>query len=319
MPRKHASPLRRLVARTSGFQGRIAEVDLRLLRVFVNVAEHGGFAAAEIALGKSKSAVSIDISSLEKRLNLTLCQRGRSGFALTAAGEAVLDATLKFFADMEIFQKRLSDATGTLSGEFRLYLPDTIQIHGETALVRAIERFSTRFPNVYMNVRSGTPREVEFAVINGTATAGITLYPQQRPEMQTTALFQETSFIYCGQRHPFFSLLETDITRAALTQARMIEVSDAATSPAWDGLKAEMNFRATADNVDSRALLILSGVYLGFLPELFAAPMLTEGSLRKVAFGDLSLTNSFYLLARPSPENEPMIEAFRSILDEVSA
>jgi len=319
LPLSRASSARRRATRSSGFQGRIAEVDLRLLRVFVCVVEHSGFAAAEIALGKSKSAISIDISSLEKRLNLSLCQRGRSGFALTTAGKSVLDATLKFFADMDAFQKRLGEATGTLSGQLRLFLPDTIQIHGETALVRAIECFSSRFPDVHMNVRSGTPREVEFAVINGTATLGITLYPQLRPEMQTTALFKETSSIYCGQRHPFFALTETDITRAELTQARMIEVSDAATSPAWDEIRSDISFSATADNVDARALLILSGVYIGFLPDLFAAPIVAEGRLRKIAFGGLFLTNSFYLLARPSPENEQLVDAFRAVLDEVSA
>lgn len=304
--------------RTTGFQGRIAEVDLRLLRVFTAVAEHGGFAAAEVALGKSKSAVSIDISSLEKRLNTTLCHRGRSGFALTPSGESVLDATRKLFDDIDSFQKRLNEASGTLSGRFRLYLPDTIQIHGETVLVRAIERFTVHYPDIYMDVRSATPREVEFAVLNGSATMGITLYPHQRPEMQTTPLFQEAASLYCGQRHPFFSMMDEDITRADLTAARMIEVSDATTSPRWDELRSEMNFSAAADNIDSRTLLILSGVYIGFLPDLFAEPMVAEGRLRRIAFDGLALTNSFYLLARPSQDSEPMTAAFRSVLNEVS-
>ncbi|WP_242010085.1 LysR family transcriptional regulator [Acetobacter conturbans] len=319
MPPSRASTSRRPAVRNNGFQGRIAEVDLRLLRVFASVAEHGGFSAAEIALGKSKSAVSIDISSLEKRLNLTLCQRGRSGFALTPAGEAVLDATMKLFADLDSFQKRLSEASGKLSGHFVLYLPDTIQMHGETVLVRGIERFAKRYPEVYLTVRSVSPREVEFAVLNGTATAGITLYPQQRPEMETTPLFSEASALYCGQRHSFFSLPDEQITRADLTQARMITVVDAATSPRWEELRHEMTFSATAENVDSRTLLILSGVYIGFLPVLFAEPMVEAGQVRRISFDGLSFTSNFYLLARPSPENELMIDTFRAVLDEVSS
>ena len=38
------------------FTGEIGDIDLRLLRVFMAVADHGGFAAAEVALGKNKSA-----------------------------------------------------------------------------------------------------------------------------------------------------------------------------------------------------------------------------------------------------------------------
>ncbi|MBO1358796.1 LysR family transcriptional regulator [Acetobacter sacchari] len=319
MPRSQAVRSRRPTPRhpSSGFAGRVAEVDLRLLRVFASVAAHGGFAAAEVALGKSKSAVSIDISSLEKRLNLVLCQRGRSGFALTPAGAIVLDATQKLFADLDAFQKRVNDASGTLTGRFSLYLPDTIQIHSDTALLPAIERFATRYAAVHLDVHSASPREVEFAVRSGAATAGITLYPQQRPEMQTTALFQEASFLYCGRGHPFFSATDGAITRAMLASARMIAVSEAASSPRWDDLRNEMNYSATAENIDSRALLILSGVYIGFLPELFAAPMEAEGRLRRIPFDGLLVTHGFYLLTRPSPETQVMIDAFRAILDEV--
>lgn len=113
-------------------------------------------------------------------------------------------------------------------------------------------------------------------------------------------------------------MTDEEITRADLTAARMIEVSDATTSPRWDELRSEMNFSAAADNIDSRTLLILSGVYIGFLPDLFAEPLLQEGHLRRIVFGGLSLTNSFYLLARPSQESEPMTVAFRSVLNEVS-
>lgn len=310
-------PSARPAAKLAGFQGRIAEVDLRLLRVFVSVATHGGFAPAEIALGKSKSAVSIDISALEKRLGLTLCHRGRAGFSLTQSGRAVLDATLKFFADIASFQKRLGEAAGTLSGPFRLYLPDTIQIHGETVLTRAIERFSSRYPDIYLTVRSATPREVSFAVLNGNATAGITLYPQPAPQIRSVSLFDEVSALYCGARHPFFARAEADITREALTGARMIEVSDTASSPAWDDIRAEMDFRAQAENIDSRALLILSGAYIGFLPTLFAEPMVQAGQLRRISFSGLSLTNTFYLLTRPSPENDLKTAAFSAVLDEV--
>ncbi|GBR08250.1 LysR family transcriptional regulator [Acetobacter oeni] len=319
MPRspQTSSQAPRRVIRSTGFQGRIAEVDLRLLRVFTTVAEQGGFAAAEIMLGKSKSSISIDISSLEKRLNLSLCQRGRGGFCLTPEGQGVLDATRTLFRDIDGFRQRLNQVSGHLSGRFCLYLTDNIQIHGETVLVRALSCFTSRHPDVYMEVRSASTRDVEFAVLNGTATAGLTLYPPDRPGMQTTALFNERSRLYCGHRHPLFGCAEANITPEILAAARMIEVSDASSSPRWDEIRDTVNFCATAENVDSRALLILSGSYLGFLPELFARQMVSENKLRHVDFSDLHLTNTFHLLVRPTPENGLLAETFRAILEEV--
>ncbi|MCE2575214.1 LysR family transcriptional regulator [Komagataeibacter sp. FNDCR2] len=302
--------------RGGGFNGQIAEVDLRLLRVFRTVAERGGFSAAEIALGKSKSSISIDISALENRLNLTLCLRGRSGFSLTAEGRMVLEATDQLQADISRFQQRINDASGVLSGRFCLYVPDNTQVHGETAIIRAIETFTTRHPDVFMDVRSASTREVEFAVLNGQATAGITLYAHHQPDMHDTTLFTERLNLYCGQRHPLFTVPEAEITTATLAAQNMIEVSDAAQSLRWEDMRDRMTFAAAAENVDSRALLILSGNYIGFLPEAFARPLLRDGLLRHISFGDLHLITSFHFLVRSSPETGLMVETFRTILED---
>ncbi|MBE7730258.1 LysR family transcriptional regulator [Komagataeibacter sp. FXV3] len=324
MTREHTSspgnsaPSRRKAShrKAAGFHGQIAEVDLRLLRVFRTVAEHGGFAAAEVALGKSKSSISIDISALENRLGLRLCMRGRSGFALTAEGRMVMEATNTLFSDIARFQQRINEASGTLSGRFCLYVPDNIQIHGETALVRAIEIFTTRHPGVFLDIRSASPREVEFAVLNGQASAGITLNPRHLPNMEAIPLFQEELHLFCGMRHPLFTMPEDTITPEILSRHRMIEVSGAASSPMWEGIRPRLTFSAAAENVDSRALLILSGSYVGFLPEPFAQPLLRAGLLRRIMLGGLQLVTGFHFIARPSPETGLMVDIFRRILEE---
>ena len=63
--------------------GQISDMDLRLLRVFRSVVECGGMAAAELELNIATSTISRHIKDLETRLGLTLCRRGRGGFALT--------------------------------------------------------------------------------------------------------------------------------------------------------------------------------------------------------------------------------------------
>ncbi|VEB41567.1 chromosome replication initiation inhibitor protein [Chromobacterium violaceum] len=61
--------------------GQVSDFDIRLLRLFRAVAECGGFSAAEGVLGISRSAISLQMGDLEKRLGIRLCQRGRAGFA----------------------------------------------------------------------------------------------------------------------------------------------------------------------------------------------------------------------------------------------
>ena len=60
-------------------KGRLSDVDVKLLRVFTRVVEHGGFSAAQAELGISQASISTYMSDLEARLGVRLCQRGRSG------------------------------------------------------------------------------------------------------------------------------------------------------------------------------------------------------------------------------------------------
>ena len=69
------------------------DVDLKLLRVFVEVVRCGGFSAAQAALNSSQSAISGQMTTLETRLGVKLCDRGRSGFRLTDQGRATYAAT----------------------------------------------------------------------------------------------------------------------------------------------------------------------------------------------------------------------------------
>lgn len=66
--------------------GQLSDMDLRLLRVFKAVVDCGGMSAAELELNISLSTISKHIKDLEQRLGLTLCQRGREGFAVTDEG-----------------------------------------------------------------------------------------------------------------------------------------------------------------------------------------------------------------------------------------
>ncbi len=78
----------------------VTDTDLRLLRVFRAVVACGGFAAAELELNINRSTISRHIKDLETRLGVTLCRRGRAGFALTTEGEQVYASAQKMMAAM---------------------------------------------------------------------------------------------------------------------------------------------------------------------------------------------------------------------------
>ncbi len=66
-------------------------MELREMRVFIGVVEGGSLSAAGRRLGVSQSALSQTISSLERRLEVRLLERTRSGVYPTEAGRVLLD------------------------------------------------------------------------------------------------------------------------------------------------------------------------------------------------------------------------------------
>lgn len=299
---------------THYFQGQLSEIDLRLLRVFHTVAQKGGFAAAEVSLGKTKSAVSADVSALETRLGVTLCSRGRGGFALTAEGEQIRDAADDLFAHLEHFRDRINHARGRLSGTLTIHVTDNIVTYEKSPLLRVVGSFAKSHPDVFIQLVSGAAGDVEQAVMDGRSAIGVSVLPRLVPTLDATPLFQEVLYLYCGRDHPLFAVPNAGITSEEIGRHRMVEVSAGATGPLWPIWRDQLSFSARAGTIDARAILLLSGAFLGFLPPAYAETWIRQGLLRALAPDRLHLSNMFHVLTRRGAPTGLIVETFKTML-----
>lgn len=275
----------------------VADIDLRLLRVFRAVVEQGGFAGAELALGKGKSAISMDIAHLEQRLGATLCRRGRGGFALTEPGEAVHLAAAQLLDDLDRFRDRVAAATGRLTGRLTLMVVDNIVSIASAPLTEALGAWARRHPEVRLTLEAAPARVVAQAVLDGGADLGVSVLPRPLPSLLAEALFDEEMRLYCGAGHPLFGIAAP--TPAAVQGHPLVRPS-ATDDPAFARTVAAFAPGAQADAVDARILLVLSGAYLAFLPVEYARPWHARGELRQLPGDQFRGGNTFHLLSRPA-------------------
>jgi len=66
------------------------DLEIDLLRSFVAVAAHSNFTKASVAIGRTQSAVSLQIKRLEEIVGKRLFDRSRNSVAITRTGEALL-------------------------------------------------------------------------------------------------------------------------------------------------------------------------------------------------------------------------------------
>lgn len=262
------------------FRGNLENVDLRLLRVFRAVSECGGLTAASSELGVGRSTISRQLSDLETRLGLRLCERGRAGFRLTDEGRVVLDHSYSLLGSLENFTRHISDIHKELSGELVIAFADTIVWSRDCAASQAINSFSEAAPGVRPSVRVFAPQEVERAVLTSTCQVGVTTTNTNQASLQYQHLYDEENFLFCSWNHALAQSGQ-DTTLSSLAGETIVPlIYETQISEMISRLKCKRG--PTANDMEAVAMLILTGNYLGFMPNQFGRLFVERGQMKVV-------------------------------------
>ncbi|WP_261841490.1 LysR family transcriptional regulator [Aliamphritea ceti] len=295
--------------------GQVSDVDLKLLRVFKTVVECNGFSAAEVELNIGRSAISRLMSDLETRLDMRLCQRGRSGFQLTDHGQLVYDYSLELLQDLEKFRTNINATHSRLVGELNLALTDNMLTDSNSPLVDVLGNFHINEPEVRINIQIAAPNEIERAVIEGRANVGIIPFHHKLPGLEYNALHHETSLLYCSSRHPLFDLPENEINIAKVSQHDFI-VPAYAHSMLMSEHFPELKGTATSYQVEGIATLILSGQFIGFLPSHYAAIFTNKNQIKALLPDIFTYQVPFKTISRRDAQPNLLRSAFLKALTE---
>jgi len=299
--------------------GRLADVDLRLLRVFKAVADCNGMAAAELELNIATSTISRHVKDLEQRLGLVLCRRGRSGFGLTSEGQAVYAAAQQLIAATDGFREQLAEIRSGISGELHLAVFEKTASNPACRLDRAVAAFSRAAPQVRLNVHVGTIAMIERGVIGGEFHLGVVPEHRRSQSLAYAPLFGEQMQLYAGRGHAWFE--QDAAKRVSWADLRRQDlVGLGYHSPNMSLAHArQLQRKATASDQEAVATLVLSGCFVGFLPDHYAEPFVRVGRMRAVSPTTLHYACSFVGIARRSPALPRVAAAFLDALKAAHA
>jgi len=100
--------------------------DLNDLYYFVQVVDHGGFAAAGRALGEPKSKLSRRVAALEARLGVRLLQRSTRQVSITEIGQAYYSHCKAMLLQAEAAQDAIERSRAEPCGVLRISCPETL-------------------------------------------------------------------------------------------------------------------------------------------------------------------------------------------------
>ena len=296
----------------------IAEYDLRLLRIFVSVVEHGGFSAAEKALGITRSTISVHMSNLETRMKLKLCMRGRGGFSLTEEGQLVYRAVISLFDSLNDFSLMVGTLGKELSGEIVILCADQLDTNKQNKLARTIEIIHEKAPNLHITLDGDSIDNIEKLLLKDKAHIGIFPDFQKVEGLSYTPLTSEPIYLCCGKKHPFFNKVDTHITSEDLASSHSIHPGIDIEANGREQLK-KLNLNAKAYQFDMRKTMILSGQYLGYMPQSYIQQELNTGEMRIIQPSTLTYQFELSLVNKKVPiepnKVELLQEAFKTSFD----
>lgn len=291
----------------------LSGMDFKLLRVFQAVVEAGGFSAAQNELNVGLAAISKQISDLEIRIGMRLCTRGREGFHLTEEGKLVYQAAIELFASVDTFRDRISSAQNELIGDLSIGVIDNTMSDKTSPLIAALRTMHDGAPKVRLRLHAWQLDEIERGVAEGRLSLGIVPVYQRREEFDYFELYEELSHAYCAVGHPLFEADDEALNIDSLRQHQVINHRYAIHRDKAGFVNYDSQ-SASASQVEAVTILILTGRFVGFLPEHYARHLIREGQLRALRPDLIHLHTPLHLILRHNAPRSPLVKAFAQAL-----
>lgn len=159
-------------------------MDLRHLRYFVAIAEHGSVRLAAEHVHISQPAISRQIHDLEEELGAPLFDRSPRGLNLTPVGEAFLVRARRILADVNAAKDQVRRIAAGLSGHLSFGFVENATWDG--VLPKAFRAFKEYAPEVDLALRPlNTPEQLD--LLESGALDGAFIYPfSSLPEHYTS-------------------------------------------------------------------------------------------------------------------------------------
>jgi DNA-binding transcriptional LysR family regulator len=187
--------LRGLLGRTLGS---VATPDLRQMRYFAAVAEHGSFTRAAQELHVAQQAVSQQVKALEQLLGVTLFERTSRRVTLTPEGVVFLADSRRVLAGADRAARRVQAVARGEAGTLRLVY--TLVSAFETVPV-LLARLDEDYPLLKIDAREVFGSDVATLLRDGdcdVALAPLTSYPD---DVRQRTIRREVVRVAVGERH----------------------------------------------------------------------------------------------------------------------
>jgi DNA-binding transcriptional LysR family regulator len=291
-------------------------MQIESLKVFCDLAETESFTKAAQINGVTQSAVSQQISSMERNFKTLLIERSRKKFRLTREGQVLYEYSKRIIQTYEELLSRLQEIRDIVSGTVRVATIYSIGLHD---LPPYLKRYMKEYPTVRVHVEFRRANQVYEEVLSNVADLGLVAFPHKDPKLEIVPLRKDPMVLICHPQHPFARQKSVRLKNIAGQKFVAFE-PDIPTRRALDRLFREhgvsVNIVMEFDNIETvkRAVEIDAGVSI--VPASTVQQEVEKQTLAAVPLEDGDFARPIAAIYKKNKVLSPAMKHFLALLKE---
>jgi DNA-binding transcriptional LysR family regulator len=291
-------------------------MQIESLKVFCDLAETESFTKSAQINGITQSAVSQQISALERTFKSLLIERSKKRFRLTSEGQVLYDFSKQIISTYESLHSRLQELKDIISGTIRVATIYSIGLHD---LPPYVKKFMKLYPTVNVHVEYRRANQVYDDVLGNVVDLGLVAYPVKDTRLETIPLHKDSLVLVCHPSHPFAK--QKNVKLKALAGQKFVGFEpDIPTRKALDKILREqgvtVNNVMEFDNIETvkRAVEIDAGISV--VPSSTITQEISKQTLAAVLLEDGNFFRPLAAIYKKNKVLSPAMKQFLAILKE---
>ena len=291
-------------------------MQIESLKVFCDLTETESFTKAAQVNSVTQSAVSQQISALERTFKSLLIERSKKKFRLTREGQVLYDYSKQIIQTYDSLNNKLAELKDIISGTIRVATIYSIGLHD---LPPYIKKFMRNYPTVNIHVEYRRANQVYDDVLSNVVDLGLVAYPVKDSKIDIVPLRKEPLVLICHPQHPFAK--QKTIKLKQLSGQKVIGFEpDIPTRKALDKIMKEHGVEVKHvmefDNVETvkRAVEIDAGISI--VPMGTVAQEISKQTLTAVNIEDGDFFRPLAAIYKNNKVLSPAMKQFLAILKE---
>jgi DNA-binding transcriptional LysR family regulator len=289
-------------------------MQIETLKVFCDLTETESFTKAAQINQITQSAVSQQISTLERTFKALLIERSKKKFRLTREGQILYEYSKQIIQTYDSLFNKIQELRDIVSGTIRVATIYSIGLHD---LPPYLKKFLRSYPTVNVHVEYRRSNQVYEEVVGNVDDIGLVAYPVKDPKLEIVPLRKDKLVLICHPQHAIAKNKALKLKDLANHKFIAFE-PDIPTRKAIDKVLKEHSVQTNTvmefDNIETvkRAVEIDAGIAI--VPQSTVSHEAAKKTLTQLEIEDVELYRPLAAIYKKNKVLSPAMKQFINIL-----